>query len=310
MRSTGIVVPILAVMLSSFSYGAVAQAPMAADAEAQAQAARQNAITDRYLTAVQVAMAGRVDTKNAAVGQEVSAKTLAEVRLADDTVLPKGTRLVGHIIQLRAGGPEQGSAILTLVFDRAEVKPGQSVPVRCVIRSVAPDAKATATPDRGVMMAPQMSSTAPGARRGGVAGGMPGTVPTLGGGGGVGVGPGGGSTIPNVGMPGTGGGTSGTSGTGMPDGTTRGSTVPTIGDSGPMIGGPTADPGAMSGSPSDMAGRKVKDAGESMSGAPRSTGLPGVMLWAAPTASGTLTSMGNPISLEVGTQMTLGVIAR
>src|SRR5450432_4042245 len=101
MRSTGIVVPILVVTLASFSNGSVAQAPTAADAEAQAQAARQNAITDRYLTAVQVAMAGRVDTKNAAVGQEVSAKTLAEVRLADDTVLPKGTRLVGHIIQLR-----------------------------------------------------------------------------------------------------------------------------------------------------------------------------------------------------------------
>jgi hypothetical protein len=54
----------------------------------------------------------------------------------------------------------------------------------------------------------------------------------------------------------------------------------------------------------------VADAGESLSGAPRTTGLPGVMLWAAPTASGTLTSMGKPISLDVGTQMTLGVIAR
>jgi hypothetical protein len=301
MQPTGILVAMLAATLASFSAGAVAQAPT--EAEAQAQAARQNAITDRYLTAVQVAMAGKVDTKNAAVGQEVSAKTLAEARLADDTVLPKGTRLVGHIIQLRAGGPEQGSAILTLVFDRAEVKPGQSVPVRCVIRAVASNASPAAAAGPA-MSAPAMSST-DGARRGGVAGGMPGTVPTLGGG----VGAGRGSTIPNIGMPGTSGGTSGTSGTGMPNGTPGGSTVPQVGDSGPVIGGRTADPGAMGGTPS-MAGRKVADAGESLSGAPRATGLPGVMLWAAPTASGTLTSMEKPISLEVGTQMTLGVIAR
>jgi hypothetical protein len=307
MQTTGFLVATLAATLSFSFTGAAAQAPAAADAEAQRLAIQQNAITDRYLTAVQVAMAARVDTKDATVGQEVSAKTLAETRLADDTVLPRGTRLVGHILQVRAGGPEQGSAILTLLFDRAEVKPGQSVPVRCVIRSVAQNASAAAGPETGpVMMQPQMSGTAP-ARRGGVAGGMPGTVPTLGGGvGGVGMGPGGVSNIPNVGAPGT----SGTSGTSLPDGTTRGSTVPTVGDSGPVIDGRTADPAALGGVPVSTAGRRVADAGESLSGVPRTTGLPGVMLWAAPTASGTLTSMARPISLEVGTQMTLGVIKR
>ena len=52
MRSHGILVPLLATTLAAFSAGAVAQNPTA-DVEAQARAqAQQNAITDRYLTAV------------------------------------------------------------------------------------------------------------------------------------------------------------------------------------------------------------------------------------------------------------------
>jgi hypothetical protein len=34
------------------------------------------------------------------------------------------------------------------------------------------------------------------------------------------------------------------------------------------------------------------------------------MLWATPTASGTLTAMGRNVSLDRGMQMTLGVITR
>jgi hypothetical protein len=136
---------------------------------------------------------------------------------------------------------------------------------------------------------------------------MPGTtVPTMGGGVGGNVG-GIGSTNPSIGgMPGGGDGTSGTGGVG-----TAGSNVPSvIPDSGPTLGGPVANIGSMSGPPTVMGNRRVSDAGETLSGAPRATGLPGVMLWATPTASGTLTAMGKNFSLESGMQMTLGVISR
>jgi hypothetical protein len=301
MRSLGIVVTTLAVAVSlPISAGAVAQ-NATADAEAQArEQARQNAITDRYLTAVQVEMASKVDTKNAVVGQEVSARTLQETRLANGMTLPKGTRLVGHVIQVKAGGPEQGSAILTLTFDHAEVK-GQNVAVRCVIRAVAPNAAAAASremmAEQPPMIGPSSGSvgtTGRGSGRGGVAGGMPGTtVPTVGGGRPVG------STLPPIGTTGT----PGTSGGGM-----GGTTVPSVADSGPVIGGRAADMSSLGGPATATPNRRVSDAGESVSQAPRATGLPGVMLWASPTASGTLTAMDRNISLESGMQITLGVI--
>jgi hypothetical protein len=300
MQSHRILVSIVFATLVPASAGAQAQS---ADAEAQARAAQQNAITDRYLTAVEVAMAGKVDTKNAAVGQEVSARTLAETRLADNTVLPKGTRLVGHVVQVKAGGQDLGNAMLTLAFDHAEVKPGQDIPVRAVIRAVARGYTA-ADANHNMMAEPPtvMSTSGPNVNTTG----LPGTMPTNGGG--IG------STVPD-GMPGaggTGGGSTtggGTRGGGMPGGTTTGPIGPSIGSTGPIIG-PSMGNGASMGTSSMPATRKVVEAGESVSGAPHSTGLPGVMLWATPTASGTLTAMGRNISLESGMQMTLGVITR
>src|SRR5450631_4148291 len=177
MRSLGILVTTLVAAISlPISVAAVAQnaAPQNA-AEAEAEVARQNAITDRYLTAVQVEMASKVDTKNAAVGQEFSARTLGEARLADGTLLPKGAKLVGHVLQVRPGGPE-ASAVLTLAFDHAEVT-GKSVAVRSVIRAVAPLAPVAQNRDMSAELPSMMGgsggyggqTTGRGSGRGGVA---------------------------------------------------------------------------------------------------------------------------------------------
>jgi len=305
MRPHGILIPILATALMAtlavFSANAAAQTVTPAD-EAQArEQARLNAITDRYLTPVKVEMTTKVDTKNAVAGQQVSAKTLAEVRLADGTALPNGTRLMGHIVQVRPGGPG-GNAILTLTFDRAEVKSGASLPVRSVIRAVAP--AATAQSSRDIMtQLPSATGTRP-----------PSNDPTDPGSTSDGLGEG----VPIVAAPGSRGtgsrapGSPNNTGTapGVPPGGQAGSTRPTLGGSVPIIresGGGLGLPGeAVTATPN----RKVEQAGETLSGAPRPTGLPGVLLWASPTASGTLTSMGQNVSLQSGLQMTLGVIAR
>lgn len=59
-------------------------------------------------------------------------------------------------------------------------------------------------------------------------------------------------------------------------------------------------------------GGAVASAGESVSAAPKATQLPGVMLSTAGTAysSGTLLGSGRNVTLESGTRITLGVIAR
>ena len=84
--------------------------------------AQPNAITDRYLTTVQADLNGSLDTKKAAVGQQVTVTTRQETRLADDTELPKGTRLVGHITQVQAQDEQHVGAMVAILFDHAELK--------------------------------------------------------------------------------------------------------------------------------------------------------------------------------------------
>ena len=303
MRLTGIVGTTAATLSLLIAAGAVAQST-AADAGAQ-NSAQVNAITDRYLTAVQVELTGRVDTKNAVVGQEVTAKTKDTARLADGTTLPKGTRLVGHVMQVRAGGREAGLAVLALVFDLAELKAGQSVAVRSVIRGVTPAGNADLPETAMSEPIGQISSAA------GSGAGVSGRTTTRGS---VGLGGGGipGATAPSRG---------GTVGATVPtiDGPIGGTTtdagvpLPSIGDPvGSSIGRTTADTRSLEGTATATANRRVVDAGERTSPAPRMTAMPGVMLsnTAVANASGTLTAFGRNISLESGTQLTLGVITR
>ena len=113
--------------------------PGGTTAQATAATSAQNiAITDRYLTAVQAEIVGKVDTRNAAAGQAVTAQTSRPATLADGTELPKGTKLTGRILRVQAYQKEQAGAILAITFDHAELKGGRNVPVRCVIRMVAP----------------------------------------------------------------------------------------------------------------------------------------------------------------------------
>ena len=292
--------PIASLILAA---GSVAQST-APDTGAQ-NSAQVNAITDRYLTAVQVELTGRVDTKNAVVGQTVAAKTKDTARLADGTTLPKGTRLVGHVMQVRAGGREEGLAVLALVFDRAELKGGQSVAVRSVIRGVAPAGNAAALESElSSPIGPMSSSVGSGV-------GVSGRTTTRGS---VGLG---GGRIPGVTAPSRGG----TVGATVPsiDGpiggtaTDEGVSVPSIADpGGSSIGGVAADTRSLEGTTTAAANRRVVDAGERTSPAARMTAMPGVMLsnTAVANASGTLTAFGRNISLESGTQITLGVIIR
>jgi hypothetical protein len=258
---------------------ATAQPASGAGAGANAQA---DAITSRYLTSVQTELTSRLDSRDAAVGQEVTAKTMQTAKLADGTTLPKGTKLVGHVTQVRASNKDQPYAMLAMTFDRAELKNGQSVALRSVIRTVAPPVTATVSAtavDR--MMAEEQAGP-------GSAGGMgPGSA---------------------RGGPGMGGG-------GVAGGTARGGgqTAGGVGQAdGPTIGGAARETHSLPEATAGTAGGAVTQAGETVSTAPRATGLPGVVLATSATAdvSGTLMASGRNISLDSGTQITLGVIAR
>ena len=76
-----------------------------------------------------------LDSKKDKPGDKVGAKTTREIRLADGTVLPKGSELVGSVAQVRKRS-ETDSARLAVVFEQAVSKDGRTVPLRATVQAV------------------------------------------------------------------------------------------------------------------------------------------------------------------------------
>ena len=87
---------------------------------------------------------GKLDSKTAKPGDKVAVKTTQAFRTAEGVLVPKGSRLVGHVTEVQAHGSGNQDSRLGIQFDRAELKNGESFMVQSTIESVAPPANAVA----------------------------------------------------------------------------------------------------------------------------------------------------------------------
>ena len=96
------------------------------------------------MSAVTGELEGKLDSKTAKVGDRVVLKTTEKVQTPDGTVIPRGSRLVGHVTEVQAYDIEIGPARIAIAFDHAELKNGQSIAVYTLIRGVSPSASSMA----------------------------------------------------------------------------------------------------------------------------------------------------------------------
>lgn len=112
-------------------------------------AARWSALRERLMRPVSVDLMGRLDSKSNKTGDAVELRTRELVTTADGMGIPKGTKIMGHVISVESHGKERANSEVALQFDRAELKSGQSLAIRSEIRWVEPSpsaALATSTP--------------------------------------------------------------------------------------------------------------------------------------------------------------------
>lgn len=126
---------------------------------------------------VQAALKTPIDSRHAKVGQEVTAVTRGDADLGG-TRLPKGTTLVGHVTDVAAKGGSNANGSVSMVFDQARLKNGNSVPVHAVLRGIAPAADMQASASDDMMTPAGAASTSGGAsvRGGGLLGGAAGAT--------------------------------------------------------------------------------------------------------------------------------------
>jgi hypothetical protein len=158
------------------------QAQGSGSASAASAASAQNGQTNASLgsgAAINAELTAPVDSKKAKPGDPVAARTTEPTKSNGKTVIPKGSKLVGHVTQASARAKGDSESALGIVFDKAILKSGEEVPLNVAIQALA-SAQSTAVAsggnDTGVMSGAGGSAMGSGRASGGALGGVTSTA--------------------------------------------------------------------------------------------------------------------------------------
>ncbi len=126
-------------------------------------------------TTIRAELAKTVDAKKAKQGDEVIAKTSDDLKSNGQVVIPKGSKIIGHVTDAKARTKGESESTLGIAFDKAILKGGREIPLNATIQALAAAQNNTAT--NAEMSAPSYGGTgapssAPGRPQGGMNGGM------------------------------------------------------------------------------------------------------------------------------------------
>ena len=103
-------------------------------------ASTQNGQTNAALasgTSFNAALSAPIDSKKCKSGDPVTAHTTEAAKSEGKTVVPKGSKLVGHVTQASARANGESQSSLGIVFDKAILKDGQEIPLNVAIQALA-----------------------------------------------------------------------------------------------------------------------------------------------------------------------------
>ena len=86
----------------------------------------------------------KLSSKNAKVGDEVFARTTSTAQLAGGTKLPKGTKLIGKVTEVRPKSSADHDGHLAFAFERAVLRDGHEIPIHAALDSISAPANAAA----------------------------------------------------------------------------------------------------------------------------------------------------------------------
>jgi hypothetical protein len=116
------------------------QAQAGASSSTSAGAAAQNGQANAALangTTFNAELSSPVDSKKCKPGDAVNGKTTEAVKAEGKTVIPKGSKLVGHVTQASARAKGEAESSLGIVFDKAILKHGEEIPLNVGIQALA-----------------------------------------------------------------------------------------------------------------------------------------------------------------------------
>jgi len=121
--------------------------PASANAAPVQSTANSPEASNAQLRPVEEELEKKLDAKHARPGDPVVLKTTDKATIANGVIIPKGSKIVGHVVEAAAAGKGNANSKVTLQFDRAKLKGGQTLAIRTVLQSVAPESSSATTQD-------------------------------------------------------------------------------------------------------------------------------------------------------------------
>ena len=116
------------------------QAQASGSTSASSSASAQNGEANASLasgSAFNAELSSPIDSKKCKPGDPVNAKTTEAAKSEGKTVIPKGSKLVGHVTQASTRSKGESESALGIVFDKAILKNGQEIPLNVTIQALA-----------------------------------------------------------------------------------------------------------------------------------------------------------------------------
>src|SRR5438309_10115840 len=149
------------------------QAQASGNASASTSASTQNGQANGSLaagTAFNAALSSPIDSKKCKPGDAVNARTTEAVKSEGRTVIPKGSKVVGHVTQASARAKGESESALGIVFDKAILKNSQEIPLSVGIQAIAAAQNNASAAGSDMDMMGSMGASAAGSGRGALGG--------------------------------------------------------------------------------------------------------------------------------------------
>ena len=93
-----------------------------------------------------------VDARKSKVGDDVLAQTTEPIKEDGQIIIPKGSKIIGHVTEAKARTNDDPNSVLGITFERAVLKKGGELPLKLTIQAVAPDRVSAETlPEMGAL---------------------------------------------------------------------------------------------------------------------------------------------------------------
>ena len=111
-------------------------------------------------TLINAELTSSLDSKKVKPGDAVNARTATDLKSADGrTILPRGTKIIGHVTQASARNAGQPDSSLGLAFDKAVLKNGQEIPLNASVQAVGAPPSSSFEGNQGSARDPVGAST-------------------------------------------------------------------------------------------------------------------------------------------------------